>query len=199
MNIYQWESYVLSGCCVYSQSIKCNSASTIQSIVCNCFNKTKGSFCVNMWQWRKHGSATSLQSQTGSQMSRQQQLKAGQSNHRHEHSPARFWPPYFEMHKVFCSSITLRKEQPSIADIILHYWCIWRKKLPKKCHKWRKKVLFHQGNAPCHKLITTMAKLHELHFELLPQTSLFSRSGPSNFWLFCRPQKNTPGKRFSSN
>ena len=30
------------------------------------------------------------------------------------------------------------------------------------------KVLFHQDNAPCHKSITTMAKLDELHFELLP-------------------------------
>ena len=29
------------------------------------------------------------------------------------------------------------------------------------------KVLFHQDNAPCNKSITMMAKLHELHFELL--------------------------------
>ena len=30
------------------------------------------------------------------------------------------------------------------------------------------KVLFHQDNAPCHMSIATVAKLHELHFELLP-------------------------------
>ena len=42
---------------------------TIQSVVCNCFNETKRSFCVNMWQWLKHGSTTSLQSQMGSQLS----------------------------------------------------------------------------------------------------------------------------------
>ena len=35
-----------------------NNLSTIQSIVCNCFNATKRSFCVNMWQWMKHGSTT---------------------------------------------------------------------------------------------------------------------------------------------
>ena len=29
-------------------------------------------------------------------------------------------------------------------------------------------VLFHQDNAPCHKSIATMAKLHELDLELLP-------------------------------
>ena len=35
--------------------------------------------------------------------------------------------------------------------------------------KWlqmeKKKVLFHQDNAPCHKSIAIMAKLHEMHFE----------------------------------
>ena len=32
----------------------------------------------------------------------------------------------------------------------------------------KKKVLFHQDNAQCHKSIATMAKLYELHFELRP-------------------------------
>ena len=31
----------------------------------------------------------------------------------------------------------------------------------------KKKVLFHQDNALCHKLIAMMTKLHELHFKLL--------------------------------
>ena len=37
---------------------------------------------------------------------------------RHKHQQARFWPPYFEMCKVFCLSITLRNKEPSIANII---------------------------------------------------------------------------------
>ncbi|KAF7276887.1 hypothetical protein GWI33_009684 [Rhynchophorus ferrugineus] len=32
----------------------------------------------------------------------------------------------------------------------------------------KKKVLLHQDNAPCHKSLKTMAKIHELCFELLP-------------------------------
>ena len=32
----------------------------------------------------------------------------------------------------------------------------------------KKNVLFHQDNAQFHKLIATIAKLYELHFELLP-------------------------------
>ena len=48
-----------------SQSIKNNNTSTIQSVVCNCLNTTKKSFCVNIGQSTKHGSITSLQSQIG--------------------------------------------------------------------------------------------------------------------------------------
>ena len=60
MNICLWESFVQSGSYICSQLIKNNKVSMIQSVVCNCFNATKKSFCVNMWQWLKHGSTTSL-------------------------------------------------------------------------------------------------------------------------------------------
>lgn len=32
----------------------------------------------------------------------------------------------------------------------------------------KKKMLFHQENASCHKTMKTIAKLYELHFKLLP-------------------------------
>ena len=38
----------------------------------------------------------------------------------------------------------------------------------KRPHLKKKKVLFHQDNAPCHKSMKSMAKLQELGFELLP-------------------------------
>ena len=52
--------------------IKNNNISVIQSVVCNCFNATKRSFFINMWQWMKHGSIISLESQISSQLSGQQ-------------------------------------------------------------------------------------------------------------------------------
>ena len=73
-----------------------------------------------MWQWMKHGSTTSLQSQIGSQLSGQEQVKAVQSEERRKHQQARFWSLYFGMRKVFCLSITLRKEEQSIANIYIH-------------------------------------------------------------------------------
>ena len=50
MKICQWKSCAQSGCSVCSQPIKYNNALTIQSIVYNCFNAAKRSFCVNIWQ-----------------------------------------------------------------------------------------------------------------------------------------------------
>ena len=41
-----------------------------------------------------------------------------QSDQRHKQQQAKFWPPYFGMRKIFCSLITLGKEEPSIANII---------------------------------------------------------------------------------
>ena len=41
------------------------------NVVCSCFNTTKKRFCINMLQWMKYGSTTSLWSQIGSQLSGQ--------------------------------------------------------------------------------------------------------------------------------
>ena len=126
----------------------------------------------------KHGSTTSLQSQISSQLRGQQQVKAVQS----DHQQARFWALYFGIHKIFCSSITLRKEELSMVNITKHYWCILKKKKSQKMPTNEKeKVLFHQDNAPCHKLITAMAKLHELHFELLPHPHYSPNLAPSDY------------------
>ena len=58
----------------------------------------------------------------------------------------------------------------------------------------KKKDLFHQDNAPCHKLIATMAKLHELHIKLLPHPLNSPDLAPKWLLAVCRPQKNAPGK-----
>ena len=59
----------------------------------------------------------------------------------------------------------------------------------------KKKVLFHQDNALCHKSIRTMAKLHELHFQLL----LYSDLAPSDYGLFANLRRMLQGKMFDSN
>ena len=63
----------------------------------------------------------------------------------------------------------------------------------------KKKVLLHHNNAPCHKSITTIAKLYELHFELLPHPPYSSDLAPTDFWLLSDQKRILQGKRFSSN
>jgi len=55
---------------------------------------------------------------------------------------------------------------------------------------WRKKKFFHQDNAPCHKSIKTMTKLHELDFELLPHPPYSPNFAPRDYWLFADLKKN---------
>ena len=101
-----------SGCSVCSQLIKNINASTIQSVICNCFKATKTPFCINMWQYMKHRSTILIWGQIGSQLRGEQQVKAVQSDQKRKCLQAR----YFGMRKVFC--ILLRKEEPSTVNII---------------------------------------------------------------------------------
>ena len=63
----------------------------------------------------------------------------------------------------------------------------------------KKKVLFHQDNAPCHKSIATMAKSHELHFELLPHPLYSLDLAPRDYYLFADLKRMLQVKRFGSN
>ncbi|KAM8707598.1 hypothetical protein ACLKA7_014689 [Drosophila subpalustris] len=63
----------------------------------------------------------------------------------------------------------------------------------KRPHMAKKKVLFHQDNAPCHKSMKTMAKLNELGFELLPHPPYSPDLAPSDYWLFADLKKMLRG------
>lgn len=84
------------------------------------------------------------------------------------------------------------------------YYCNLLDQLKEKIREKRpglqkKKILFHQDNAPCHKSILTMAKIHELKFELLEHPPYSPDLAPSDFHLFPELKKFMRGKRFSSN
>ena len=61
----------------------------------------------------------------------------------------------------------------------------------KRLHMQKKKVLFHQDNAPCHKSMKTMVKLNELSFDLLPYPPSSPDLAPSDYWLFADLKKSS--------
>ena len=63
------------------------------------------------------------------------------------------------------------------------YYVALLEEIAKKWQIKKKKELIHQDNAPCCKSIATMAKLHELHFELLPHPPCSPDLAPSDYWF----------------
>ena len=59
----------------------------------------------------------------------------------------------------------------------------------KRPHMQKKKVLFHQDNAPCNKSLKTIVKLNELSFELFPHPPYSPDLAPSDYWLFADLKK----------
>ena len=71
------------------------------------------------------------------------------------------------------------------------------KEIAKKRPQMKIKVLFHQDNAPCHKSIANV-KTTWITLQIASAPILFSRSGPSDYWLFADLKRMLQGKRFSS-
>jgi len=69
----------------------------------------------------------------------------------------------------------------------------------KRPHLQKKKILFHQDNAPSHTSVVAMAKIHELRFELLDHPPYSPDLAPSDFFLFPHLKIAVGGQRFSSN
>ena len=63
----------------------------------------------------------------------------------------------------------------------------------------RKQVLFHQDNAPAHTSAISMAKIHELHYKLIPHPPYSPDLAPSDFFLFPNMKNWLAGKKFLSN
>ncbi|GBP09164.1 Histone-lysine N-methyltransferase SETMAR [Eumeta japonica] len=69
----------------------------------------------------------------------------------------------------------------------------------KQPHLAKKKVLFHQDNARVHTCLVTIAKIHELRYELLPHPAYSPDLDPCDYYLFLNLKKWLGGKRFESN
>jgi histone-lysine N-methyltransferase SETMAR len=62
----------------------------------------------------------------------------------------------------------------------------------------KKKIIFHQDNAPARISVLAMGKLWDLHYELLEHPPYFPDLAPSDFYLFSKLKLIPVGQRFSS-
>jgi histone-lysine N-methyltransferase SETMAR len=88
--------------------------------------------------------------------------------------------------------------------IIREYYSNLLTRLDEKIHEKRpslqkKKIIFHQDNAPAHKSVLAMGKLRDLHYELLEHPSCSPDLAPSDFCLFPKLKLFLAGQRFASN
>jgi histone-lysine N-methyltransferase SETMAR len=60
----------------------------------------------------------------------------------------------------------------------------------------KKKIIFHQDNAPAYKSVLAMGKLRNLHYELLEHPPYSSDLAPSDFCLFPKLKLFFAGQRF---
>jgi len=63
----------------------------------------------------------------------------------------------------------------------------------------KKKIIFHQDNAPAHKSVLAMGKLRDLHYELLEHPPCSPDLAPSEFCLLPELKFFLAGQRFSWN
>jgi histone-lysine N-methyltransferase SETMAR len=63
----------------------------------------------------------------------------------------------------------------------------------------KKKIIFHQNNAPAHKSVLAMGKLRDLHNELLEHLPYSPDLTPSDYCLFPKLKLFLAGGLFSSN
>ena len=127
----------------------------------------------------KHGSISTHLKQKNHQMCRQQLVKAVQSDQKLSSGLARLWHPYFGTRTVFLFIDCLEKCKTIKSDY----------HMDQMSAAIKKKVLFYQDNASCHKSMKTMVKLNELRFELLPHPPYSPDLAPSDYWLFADLKK----------
>ena len=141
----------------------------------------------------KHGSITRLQRQIGSHLSGQQRVETVKGNKKCKSQLVRFWPQYFGILTVFYPSITLRKEEPSIANIIWRYLCVWREKFKKATTNEKKESALSPRQCTVSQVDHNKGKIAQIALWIASPSTLLSGSGSQRLLPVCRPKKNAPG------
>uniref|UniRef100_A0A0K2TRE8 Histonelysine Nmethyltransferase SETMARlike [Hydra vulgaris] n=1 Tax=Lepeophtheirus salmonis TaxID=72036 RepID=A0A0K2TRE8_LEPSM len=145
------------------------------SAVWSCFATLKRNYCVGMSQWTKQGSIILLLSTIVGLLNGSKLVRVNLSDLKR-----RSW--LVSLFGVSCGIIFL-DYLPKGKTINSKYYIALSNRLRREIvaklpHMARKKVIFHQDNAPSHNSMRAMPNLHELRFELLPHPSFIRNLAP---------------------
>ena len=148
-----------------------------------------------MWQWMKHWSTTSLQSQISSQLSGQQWVKAVQSDQKHKHQQVRFWPSYWDAQGILFINY-LEKGRTINTRYYIALLVHLKEEIAKKRPQIKKKKKSALSPRKCtmSQIDCNNGKTTWIALWIASAPTLFSRSGPQWVLAVCRPRKNAPGK-----
>ncbi|GBP28367.1 Histone-lysine N-methyltransferase SETMAR [Eumeta japonica] len=90
-------------------------------------------------------------------------------------------PETKEQSKQWVSRVNVDQRRPNRVCQPTRFAVDFKQKRP---HLAKKKVLFHQDNACVHTCLVTMAKIHELRYELLPHPAYSPDLAPCDYYLF---------------
>ena len=148
------------------------------------FQCSKKEFFIDMLQWMKHGSTASLWTA--------EWTAAGESCPKQ--SDANIGRQGFGLRILFIDY--LEKGRTINCKYHITFLVCLKQEIAKKWSKIRRKKCSFTKTMHC---VTTMAKLYELHFELLLHPPYSLDLAPSNYWLFTDLKRMLQGKTFGSN
>lgn len=109
-----------------------------------------------------------------------------------------WWPPFYEIHKVWYTPTTCRKAKRSQICTMPNYWAYSTLNGSRDGAIWVEKVLFHHGNTPAYTYSLVMAKLIALAYKLLPHP-LYSPYWPRATVRFPNLKSLLAGHKFEPN
>jgi len=164
------------------------------------FNKNKTDFWVDLLLLMRLGFTITHQNPNSSQNSGQKTVVQRQRKQSRFHQQERSWHRCFGMLRAICL-LFISKRRKKIA---WEYYSNLLTGLDEKSREkgpglQKKKIIFHQDNAPDRKKVLAMGKLRDLHYELLEHPPSSPDLAPSDFFLFPKLKLFLAGQRFSSN
>ena len=173
-----------------SHLTKNNNELIIRSSVWSYLSEIIPSFCVGMLPWMRHGFTTTLQRPIDNRPSGLVAMNLLQSGEKRNNQLARLWRQFFWDSQGIIFIDYLEKGKTINSEYYIKLLERLKDEIATKRPHLKKKKLFHQENAPCHKSVKTKARNSRIRLWIASPRSVFPRSGSQRLFPFFRSQKD---------